>query len=295
MFKAIVMDMDGTLLNSSNHIPEKTKDLLMKLQRQGVKIILASGRSYMRLLSYGKELELEKYGGYFIEVDGIAIYDLKNQKRDVLKRFKPEDIREVYAYIMKLECEVQAVFDDGLYAYFPESILNIKKEMRRNGQYPEDFPWTAGPWGWLEDMSKGYPDIHYIQSENDLDREYNKVQCMQEEKRLAQIYKELMDVYGNQFELFRTCPRQVEILPKGYNKGKTLKRIMDRNGWNREDVIAFGDGENDVSLFDYVEASYAMGNAAAYVKERAKYITDTNDHEGIYQALIKEIEKGLGN
>ena len=283
------MDMDGTLLDSSNTIQPKTKQFLMELQRQGITLILASGRSYTRLMEYAKELDMKQYGGYLIEVDGVAIYDLKNEKRHVLKTFHAKDMKDVYAYIMHKECEVQAVFDDGLYAYIPKSIMELKKRIRKQENYPENFPWTAGPWGWLADMTKGYPHIRYIQSEQELDRDFNKIQCMHEEDRIKEVYKDLMQDYSDQFEIFRTCPRQLEVLPKGISKGKTLERLMNEKGWSKEDVIAFGDGENDVSLFEYVEISYAMGQAALYVKEKAKYVTDTNNEEGIYKALRKEL------
>ena len=72
MIKAIVMDMDGTLLDSNNKILPETKKALIDLEKKGVSLILASGRSYTRLLPYAKELEMDKYHGYLLEVDGIA-------------------------------------------------------------------------------------------------------------------------------------------------------------------------------------------------------------------------------
>ena len=62
---------------------------------------------------------------------------------------------------------------------------------------------------------------------------------------------------------------------------------MEWEGWTKEEVLAFGDGENDVSLFDVVKNSFAMGQAKAYVKDRAKFVTTPNDQEGIWQALNK--------
>lgn len=76
MIKAVIMDMDGTLLDPNNKISPATKEKLIELEKKGVRLILASGRSYTRLLPYARELEMEKYGGLLIEVDGIAWYDL---------------------------------------------------------------------------------------------------------------------------------------------------------------------------------------------------------------------------
>lgn len=95
MLDAIVMDMDGTLLDPNNKILPETKAALIACQKQGTKLVLASGRSYTRLLSYAKELEMDVYGGYLLEVDGIAYYDVQKDERHVLKQMYKEDVEPV--------------------------------------------------------------------------------------------------------------------------------------------------------------------------------------------------------
>lgn len=285
MIKAIVMDMDGTLLDSNNKILPETKAALIELEKKGVRLMLASGRSYTRLMPYAKELEMDKYNGYLLEVDGIAIYDVASNTRNVLKRMKPSEFETVFKYLMNIECESMACFDDGLFDYFNDNILELKKRLREELKLRDDHPWTAGPWSWLADMRDGYPKITYIKSFDEINREINKIQLMQDEDKLAIIYKDLLEKFNDDFEIFRTCPRQLEILPKGYSKGATLLRIMELNNWNKDEVLAFGDGENDVSMFEVVTNSYAMGQAKDYVKEKAKYATLSNNEQGIFKVL----------
>lgn len=286
MIKAIVMDMDGTLLDPSNKIMPKTKSALIQLQKKGIQLILASGRSYTRLMPYATELMMDKHRGWLLEVDGVAVYDLSKMERTILRRMTMEEVQMVFSDLIHRNCESMACFDDGVYDFFPDEIRQIKKTIRIKENLPEDFPWTGGPWGWLADMRDGYPNIRYITHVSEISPPINKIQLMQEEQEIQFLYQALTEKFLD-FNVFRTAPRQLEILPKGVSKGETLEKIMEREGWTKDEVLAFGDGENDVSLFDVVENSFAMGQAKAYVKERAKYVTASNNQEGIWQALYK--------
>ena len=285
MLKAIIMDMDGTLLAPGDHILPETKQKLLELERQGVTLILASGRSYTRLLPYADQLDMAANGGYLIEVDGISLYDMGAGEREVLRRMDPSEIREVYTDLMHLNCEAQACFDDGFFDYFDEDIRQKKEQLRKERNLPDDFPWTAGPWDWLADLRSGYPNQTFVHSAEEINRPINKIQLMQDEDKIREIYDFLIRKYGDRFEIFRTCPRQLEILPKGYSKGKTLKRLMEMKGWNKDEVVAFGDGENDVSMFEVVDDSFAMANARDFVKAKARYETASNADNGIVQGL----------
>ena len=285
MLKAIIMDMDGTLLAPGDHILPETKQKLLELERQGVTLILASGRSYTRLLPYADQLDMAANGGYLIEVDGISLYDMGAGEREVLRRMDPSEIREVYTDLMHLNCEAQACFDDGFFDYFDEDIRRKKEQLRKERNLPDDFPWTAGPWDWLADLRSGYPNQTFVHSAEEINRPINKIQLMQDEDKIREIYDFLIRKYGDRFEIFRTCPRQLEILPKGYSKGKTLKRLMEMKGWNKDEVVAFGDRENDVSMFEVVDDSFAMANARDFVKAKARYETASNADNGIVRGL----------
>lgn len=288
MIKAIAMDMDGTLLNEKEQLPPLTKEKLTELERQGVKLILASGRSYTRLMPYAKQLEMAKHGGWLLEVDGVAIYDLANMERHKERTLSPEEIAEVYAYLMGQYCEVQACFDDGLFAYYPPEVIPAKEAFRKENGLPEDYPWTAGPWNWCHDLRGGYPKQTFVKSPAEIDRPVNKLQIMTDADKLQPLFDKLVEKFGDRFEVFRTTPRQLEVLPKGFSKGEGLKRIMEIENWKPEEIMVFGDGENDVSMFEVTPNSYAMGNAAAYVQEKANHVIGSNREEGIFHALEKE-------
>ena len=292
--KAIVMDMDGTLLNSKDKISPKTKDALIECQKNGIKVVLASGRNYGRIQPYLEELNLKKYGGLLIEINGIAIYDMSKNQRTILRQMHEDEVNPIFSYLMSLNVESIAVYDEGLFDYMPPSILKMKKELRKTLELPEDYPWTAGAWSWLADMRNGYPCQKYIEKVEEIDCPINKFQILQETDILNEVEELLIHKYGNHFEVFRTTPRQIEMGPKGYTKGDTLSRLMENFGWSKDEVFVFGDGGNDISMFKRTNYSFAMGQALESVKNEAKYITLSNDEDGIYEALMKfNVIKGV--
>lgn len=291
MIKAIVMDMDGTLLNSKNQISEKTRQVLLEAQQQGITLILASGRSYTRLLKYARELEMDRYGGWLIEVDGVALYDVKNARRRKLRTMNAGEIREVYDWLIHTSAEPQAVFDDGMFVHLPEQAMPVKEKLRAPHAADPDYPWTAGPWGWLQDMRDGYPKITYVKTADELHGDINKIQIMNDEKHLAALFEDLQKEFGTQFSIYRTTPTQLEILPLGYSKGKALEMLMEENGWKPEEVLAFGDGENDVPLFEAAGHSCAMGNARDYVQVKAEKVCGSHDEDGIAEVVEEVLKK----
>ena len=174
----IVMDMDGTLLTSDNTISPKTKEMLLQVQKQGVRLVLASGRSYCKLLEYAKELQMDTYGGYLLEVNGLILYDLSTGERHIRKQMGSREMEEIFTYFRQWDVEIMAQFDDGLFDYNPKSVLQEKASYRREHKLPEDFPWTGGAFALLADNRKGYPHIYYIDSWKEIDRSINKVSCL---------------------------------------------------------------------------------------------------------------------
>lgn len=288
------MDMDGTLLNSKDKISPKTKDALIECQKNGIKIVLASGRNYGRIKPYLEELHLEEFGGLLIEINGIAIYDMSTNQRTILRQMHEDEVHPVFSYLMNLNAESIAVYDEGLFDYMPDHILTMKQKLRLSLDLSEDYPWTAGAWSWFWDMRNGYPCQKYIEKVEEIDCPINKFQILQETDVLNEIEEKLIHKYGDHFEVFRTTPRQIEMGPKGYTKGDTLARLMKNFGWSKDEVFVFGDGGNDISMFKQTNYSFAMGQALESVKNEAKYITLSNDEDGIYEALMKfNVIKGV--
>ena len=83
----------------------------------------------------------------------------------------------------------------------------------------------------------------------------------------------------------RWHPKGLDILPKGDAKADGIRATMELYGLTREEIIAFGDGDNDLSMFALAGTAVAMGNASDAVKSAADHVTDTVENDGACQAL----------
>ena len=112
--KAIVCDMDGTLLTAAHDISPKTQELLLTLQQKGITLVLASGRSYLRLMPDALKLKMDSHQGYLIDVNGSSIYDCTSKVRERLGIMDSEDIRKVTSVFRTFNVEIQFSQDAGL-------------------------------------------------------------------------------------------------------------------------------------------------------------------------------------
>lgn len=283
--KMIAMDMDGTLLRHDDTISTKTKEILMELQRQGTTLVLASGRSHRRMLQYAKELEMDRYGGWLIEVNGIARYDVATNQRYVSGRMPIEDAQEIFRYFQQYPVEIIGNLDAEMYDYIPEWMMEEKVAYMKEHQLPSDHPYTGGAFKFVYDARNGYPDIYYIQKAAELDKEVNKMCITYHPEVIAKVEKQARIDLGDQYWLGLTSPKWLEVMMKNVSKGHSLKYLMDQLNIDAKDVVAFGDGENDLEMLQCAGTGIAMGNALDILKEHADCITATNNEDGIYFAL----------
>lgn len=287
--KWIVTDMDGTLLNSHDRITDETRECLLACQKKGIRLILASGRSYIRLFPYAGQLQMKDYDGCLIEINGLALNRLRRKERQVFSQLSGEDIDLLFPFLQKENVELQGYEDETLYYWIPKRHRPYKIAERKQKGYPENHPLAASAWSWIisDDFSHNYPNLIEIQDRKELPARINKLNCMDNPEKINQIYRLLTEKFSGKYEFTRTSPRLIEIAPGGITKGKTLGRFMKEEGIRPDEVMVFGDGENDVDMFHQAAFSIAMGNAADYVKAHAFDVTGTNDEDGVAAALKK--------
>lgn len=273
--KAIVLDVDGTLINSENMILDATKDILIEAQELGIIVILASGRPSNGVKKYAEELKLDKYNGFIVSYNGGKVHQVATGKvlldeklehrlsRNILKRaesFNVVPLIDNDEYLFTTDVYGNCIEVDG-------EKYNIVKSERDDNELK------------LCEIDRLY---EYKES-------LNKILIASEPEYLSNICNNLIAPFKQEVNAEFSERYLLEISARNVDKAAGLKVVLDYLSIHNEDVIVFGDGENDISMFEYINYSVAMDNANDKVKKYAKKVTTSNENEGIKNILQKII------
>lgn len=274
--KAIVLDIDGTLLTSEKKLSKLTKVSLLKAQKQGVKVILASGRPTTGMLDLAEELELAKYDGYLVSYNGSKVIDVKTGEELFNQAMTVEEGKAVLEHMKQFDVTVMIDKDDYMYT---------------NDVFSCTLDYKGQPLNIVEYESRGGK---YKLCEKDdlaefLDYPINKILTAGKPEYLKEVYQEMKAPFNNQLNCVFTADFYFEFTAQHIDKAKALDTVLSPLGIERKDVIAFGDGHNDITMLAYAGMGVAMENAVSELKRVADFETNSNDEEGILNFLERHL------
>lgn len=247
MIKAAFFDVDGTLLNSSHKMLESTKQALAQLQANGIRTVLATGRGSFELPPCIKG----RFDSY-ICFNGQLCFDNEGDYRDC-----PIDPQDVNGIIGAVEA---GIFD--VYA-----LTRTESFLSHANARTEDFATKLGLSTKANNISRLKGAAVY---------QFCAIVDTPEEHLVREA--------ATHVRTTRWTPLFCDVIPEEGGKGTGIVATFERYGIAPEEAIAFGDGENDLTMFDECGCSVAMGNAWDLVRERADYVTDDMDNDGIWNA-----------
>ncbi|WP_195990201.1 Cof-type HAD-IIB family hydrolase [Clostridium sp. D53t1_180928_C8] len=273
-YKVIVMDVDGTLVNSEKKITLNTKKALIQAQKQGVILILASGRPTSGLIDLTKELEMDKYNGLIVSFNGSKIIDCTTNEVLFNETMSVEEGQAVLNHMKKFN--VIPMIDKDKYMYVND-VFNNEIEVDGKAFNVIQYEARGGKFKLCE--KEDLADF--------ADYPLNKILTAASPKYLEKYHKEMMEPFKNSLSCMFTAPFYFEFTAKGIDKAKALDTVLRKLGYNKDEIIAFGDGHNDSSMVKYAGLGIAMDNAVKELKDIADYITLSNDEDGIAHAIDK--------
>ncbi|NKI33521.1 HAD family hydrolase [Croceivirga thetidis] len=255
--KMVVSDMDGTLLNSNHEVSDRFFELFEKLKARNIQFVAASGRQYHSMLS---KLDHIKNDIIFIAENGALI----KQKEDELSTTPlDQNLRaEILDSIQQIE-NVDAMLCGKYVTYFDrnsEQLLNLVKEYYSNYEVVDNF--------------------------YDVTDEIVKVAAFHPKSAEEYIHPRLEHL-EDRLKVKVSGKYWVDLNHIDAHKGNALKMVLDKFGLRPNEVVAFGDYNNDLEMLELVDYSFAMANAHPNVKEVAKYETASHNDFGVERILEK--------
>lgn len=266
-YEILALDVDGTLVNSKKEVSKATKEALIDIQKQGIKVVIASGRSTAGIMPVAKEIWLNVFGGYILSYNGGMITNCETGET-VYSVCLPEGmVPEIYDFSVKHKTGIMTYHNNEIIAENDaDRYIQIDaKACGINIHVVDDFP-----------KQVTYP--------------VNKCLLTGEPHHLEQVEPLAAEEFKGRLSVYRSEGFYLEMMPLGIDKGYGMSRLLRIIGLKRSQMIACGDGYNDIPMIEYAGLGVAMGNAHDSVKLKADYIAQTHDEDGIIDVINRFIK-----
>ena len=256
--KAVVLDLDGTLLSSNLKVLEETSNTLINLKKNGIKIIIASGRTPQTAIPMTKSIDIK---APMVMANGALIFDpAKNEIIDSITISK-----ETIKYFMNLSKEIKT----SLNIYTPSCIYLDEDKI-------EPYMIDSG------DKKENLINIDKLNLDNEI---VVKCEFFGKNEGKNPKLKELVNKKSEEVkeDLYITTAHAnyLEILNKKVNKFHGIKKVLKYYNIDDDEVLIFGDSHNDIEMLENFPHTVAMENAEPCAKNVAKYTTKSNNEDGI--------------
>lgn len=261
----IAIDMDGTLLNPQHEVTPAVKKALSDARAKGVQIVLATGRPFIGVQRYLKELDLQQEGCYCITNNGALVHNAKDGSVIAEVSLNIED----YHYFEQLARELGVHF----HALTKTDLYTANRHISKFSVH--------------ESFTTGIPLQYCPAEEMDASLTFPKIMMIDDPEVLDRAISQLPQEAKDRYTVMKSSPYFLEILDKRVNKGEGVKVLAEKLSIPRENVMTLGDQENDIAMLEYAGVGVAMGNALDSVKAVSQFVTKTNTEDGVAFAVNK--------
>ncbi len=264
--KAVMCDVDGTLLNDQGKVTKKTKEAIKQLKEKGIVFGLATGRE-----AYSVEILLEEWGikedvDVIVGSGGAEIIDYQH---DIVRAEFPLDgklILDIIEHFKDLDVNFAIPERGVLYAYRDDDVM---KELSQIDQIPYQVV--------------DYPSF--------LTQPRQKVMIVCEEEMMSKVIERSKTFSSDQFKCasLKTASTLFEYMDPRVSKSYGIQEVLKTFGIEMQEVCVFGDADNDYEMVKDAGIGIVMNNGSDKTKQIADYITDDHNHDGIAKALLQYI------
>lgn len=265
MIKMIALDLDETLLNTDKTISGENAAALRKLHQAGIKVVLCTGRPINAIWGYLEQLGLTTSEDYTITFNGALVVNNATKETLAQSGMKRQDLELLHAFAAKNGYPLDVLDFDQVYP-IADLTPSVYQQMLKA---PMTFTKTA------------FAELP--------DHLYSKAVMATDALILDQVVDHLTPVMKQHYHVVRSQPKILEFLAAGMDKAVGLGQLLTHFGWTFNELMAFGDAENDLGMIKAAGDGVAMLNGQSGVKAVANHQTPRdNNHAGI-AAYLRQV------
>ncbi|WHY01436.1 HAD family hydrolase [Neobacillus sp. DY30] len=258
--KCFSIDLDGTLLNSEHNISAANMQTIDELLQEGHAVILNTGRAYGDVI---KLKALEHLQIPIFCVNGAVLF---SQAGELLYEatISIEMYKEIFPILKSLGVGILVYTN---YGGFPSTLPSLHKKSK-------------------QELNVLFEEFNYDEILEKDQLKIYKLIALTHHDELEKVEAVKMAL-GDKFpiSMASSYPNNVEITSNEAHKGKALLRYQKMMNLEFDEIIAFGDGGNDLAMFEVATTSVAMANAPLHVQQKADIVTKSNDEDGFAYAV----------
>ena len=261
-YKLMAVDIDGTLLNSKHELTGKTKEAIEKAVKKDIIFTLSTGRPVhgikflSELLNFNKDFPVITYNGAMVVMSksGKVLYDQK---------LKEKYVNEIESLCKENGTHMIIWSDNNLY-------------MTEENAYTMDYQ---------KILNTGYT---IVENFREIARGgITKAIWIDETEKIKKLQGKIQEHFGGTLNCHTSRPYLLEFVDKNASKAVGMEKIGEYYNIDKSEMIAAGDGYNDISMIKYAGLGVVMGNAPNDIKEIADFVTLTNDEDGLAYVINK--------
>ncbi|XP_051137274.1 endoribonuclease YBEY, chloroplastic [Andrographis paniculata] len=267
----IFCDMDGTLLNSRSQISVSTAEALKEASSRGVKIVIATGKSRPAVIRILKTVNLAGSDGIVSEfspgifVQGLLVYGRHGQ--EIFRRNLNSNVCiEALQYSIEHKIPIIAFSEDRCLTLFEHPLVDLLHTV------------------YHEPKAEIIPSVKQLLATGNVQKLLFLDTTEGVSGTLRPYWEEAV---GDRASVVQAVSDMLEIVPPGTSKGNGVRVLLDHLGISAKEVMAIGDGENDVEMLELASLGIALSNGSEKAKAVANVIGVSNDEDGVADAIYR--------
>jgi Cof subfamily protein (haloacid dehalogenase superfamily) len=258
--KLIALDLDGTLLRSDKSVSVRNKNAITKAREQGIHVVLATGRMHSITAKYARMLEIPA-DEYIISYNGGMVRQVEAEEAEIEHRLGVEESAYLIGFAREHNYHLNYYYNDTLYTTRHDAWADLYRQRTScQSEYVGDLGRFAGK---------------------------RPVKCiiLNHKEIILSLQKVMKVHFGSKTQVLITDDEYLEFMSPDATKGKALADLAAKLGIKREETMAFGDGNNDVTMLEWAGTAYAMANGRESLLAQIPNHAESNDADGVAKII----------